>query len=128
MPSPPLHSLLTGAEAKDESGRFVVEDYLCLGSALRPDLDSPFLSSAPSSGNSSSSSSNAPHLLLVSGLNFGSKNPDNIFPSQFLADFVTGGSNSFVWRSRDYELYCTPIHLVIPRIATITNIESCTLV
>jgi len=81
---------IIGAEAKDESGRFVVEDYLCLGSALRPDLDSPFLSSAPSSGNSSSSSSNAPHLLLVSGLNFGSKNPDNIFPSQFLADFVTG--------------------------------------
>lgn len=77
-----------GAEAKDESGRFVVEDYLCLGQGFRSDLDSPYLSSAPTSEDSLAS--DAPHLLLVSGLNFGSKNPDNIFPSQFLADFVTG--------------------------------------
>jgi len=79
---------IIGSEAKDESGRFVVEESLCLGGALCPDIDSPFLSSAPSRGESESS--DAPHLLLVSGLNFGSRNPDNIFPSQFLADFVTG--------------------------------------
>lgn len=79
---------LIGTEAKDESGRFVVEDYLCLGQALQLDVDSPYLSRAPNAGQSADS---APHVLLVSGLNFGAKNPDNILPSQFLADFVTGG-------------------------------------
>jgi len=81
---------LVGAEATDESGRFIVEDHLCLGQSLhRHSDDVPFLSEAPSA-TSEVPTESAPHLLLVSGLNFGAKDPDNIFPSQFLADFITG--------------------------------------
>jgi len=79
---------LVGTEATDESGRFIVEDHVCLGQSLNPNPDAPFLSVAPSADEQASDT--APHLLIVAGLNFGAKDPDNLLPSQFLSDFITG--------------------------------------
>jgi len=89
-----------GKEASDESGRFVVEDHLTLGQCPKTDSQKPFLASTPTAAAVDDEEGPAPLLLLVSGLNFGSRNAAGIIPAQLLADMLSGDLGDSALQSR----------------------------